>query len=348
MADRIKVAVIGVGMGRHHARMYRECHEAELVALCDKDPERLAAAARDLEVDRTFTDTEELFRLPELQAVSVALPNYLHAPVTIAALKAGLHVMCEKPLAMNAAEAAAMVAAAREAKRLLMVHFNSRFTEQAQFVKAAVDQGELGDIYYARSGWHRNRGVPGLGGWFTTKQLSGGGALIDIGVHRLDLALWFMGFPEIASVSGACYNHLASEIAAREGRTFDVDDLAAGFVRFTNGATLTLETSWASHTEQREEMWTQLFGTRGGALIRNLEEGYQFEARLYKDVAGALVEARPKTGVRHRETAQSHFVRCIRDGRAPMAPGEHGLAVMRVLDAIYESARTGREVQLKT
>jgi predicted dehydrogenase len=347
LPDRIKVAVIGVGMGRHHARMYRECREAELVALCDKDPERLAAAARDLEVDRTFTDTEELFRLPGLQAVSVALPNYLHAPITIAALKAGLHVMCEKPLAMNAAEAEQMVAAARDAKRLLMVHFNSRFTEQAQFVRAAVDQGELGDVYYARSGWHRNRGVPGLGGWFTTKKLSGGGALIDIGVHRLDLALWFMGFPEIASVSGACYNHLASEIAAREGRTFDVDDLATGFVRFANGATLTLETSWASHTEQREEMWTQLFGTRGGALIRNLEEGYQFEARLYKDVAGALVEARPKTGVRHRETAQSHFVRCIRDGKTPMAPGEHGLTVMRVLDAIYESARTGREVRLK-
>jgi predicted dehydrogenase len=346
MADQVKVAVIGVGMGRHHAKMYQECPAADLVALCDKDPVRLAAAARELGVERTFTESEALFRLPGLQAVSVALPNCLHAPVTIAALEAGLHVMCEKPLAMNAAEAEQMVAAAKRAGRQLMVHFNNRFNETSLLIKAAVEQGEMGEIYFAKTGWHRNRGVPGLGGWFTQKPLSGGGALIDLGVHRLDLALWFMGYPAVASVSGASYDHLGSEAAAREGATFDVDDLAVGLIRFTNGATLTLEASWATNSEKREEMWTQLFGTRGGALIRNLEEGYQYEARLYKDIRGALVEAAPKTRVPGRESAQAHFVRCIRDGRPNLAPGEQGLIVMRILDAIYKSAASGWEVRL--
>jgi predicted dehydrogenase len=346
MAEQVKVAVIGVGMGRHHAKMYQACPAADLVALCDKDPARLAAAAQELEVARTFTETEELFRMPGLQAVSVALPNFLHAPVTIAALEAGLHVMCEKPLAMSAAEAERMVAAAQRSGRQLMVHFNNRFNETSLLVKAAVEQGELGEIYFAKTGWHRNRGVPGLGGWFTQKALSGGGALIDLGVHRLDLALWLMGYPTVASVSGASYNHLGAEIAAREGTTFDVDDLAVGFVRFTNGTILMLEASWATNSEKQEAMWTQLFGTRGGALIRNLEEGYHYEARLYRDVGGTLVEATPKTRVPGRESAQAHFVRSIRDNRPNLAPGEQGLIVMRVLDAIYKSAEQGCEVRL--
>jgi predicted dehydrogenase len=346
MSERVKVAVIGVGMGKAHAEYYQRCPEAELVALCDRDANRLAEVAGILGVSQTFTDAEELFRLPGLQAVSVALPNFLHAPVTIAALNAGLHVLCEKPLAMNATEAAEMVAAAHRAGRRLMVHFNTRFNETSQLVKQAVDNGELGDIYFARALWHRSRGIPGMGGWFTQKQLAGGGALIDIGVHRIDLVLWLMGFPRVRSVSSSTYRHLGQQLAHRQGKEFDVEDLAAGFIRFENGASLTFEISWASQAEKREDMCTHLMGMAGGAIIRNLDEGYHMEARLLKDVGGALVEAAPMTHLPGLETAQAHFVHCIQQGRETMAPGEHGLAVMRVLDAIYESARTGREVLL--
>jgi predicted dehydrogenase len=346
MSERVKVAVIGVGMGKHHAECYQRCPQAELAALCDRDAARLAEVAGILGVERTFTDTEELFRMPGLQAVSVALPNFLHAPVTIAALNAGLHVLCEKPLALNAVEAEEMVATARRAGKRLMVHFNTRFNETSLLVKQAVEAGELGEIYFARTMWHRNRGVPGLGGWFTQKRLSGGGALIDIGVHRLDLALWLMGFPPIRSVSGTTYGHLGQQIAQRQGKSFDVDDLAAGFIRFENGASMTFEISWASQAEKREDMCTHLMGTHGGAIIRNLHEGYQMEARLLKDVGGALVEASPMTHLPGMESAQAHFVRCILENRETLAPGEQGLTVMRVLDAIYESARTGREVLL--
>ncbi len=346
MSEQIKVAVIGVGMGKHHAECYQRCPRAELVALCDQDERRLAEVAGILGVERTFTDTEELFRLPGLQAVSVALPNFLHAPVTIAALNAGLHVMCEKPLAMNAGEAAEMVATARRVGRQLMVHFNTRFNETSRLIKHAVEDGDLGSLYFGRTLWHRNRGIPGLGGWFTRKDRSGGGALIDIGVHRLDLALWLMGFPKVRSVSASTYSHLGEQLGERQGKSFDVDDLAAGFLRFENGASMTFEISWASQTEKREDMCTHLMGTKGGAIIRNIDEGYTMEARLLIDVGGSLMEAEPRTRLPGVETAQAHFVHCLLEGRETLAPGEQGLAVMRVLDAIYESARTGREVYL--
>src|SRR5262245_22394403 len=146
MAERVKVAVIGVGMGKHHAECYQRAPQAELVALCDKDATRLAEVAAILGVETTFTDPKELLRLPGLQAVSVALPNFLHAPVTIAALNAGLHVMCEKPLALNAQEAEEMVATARRVGKLLMVHFNTRFNETSLLVKQAIEAGELGEL----------------------------------------------------------------------------------------------------------------------------------------------------------------------------------------------------------
>jgi predicted dehydrogenase len=343
--EQVRVAVIGMGMGRAHAQHYRDCPEADLVALCDVDEARMAAVAADTHPRKTYTQIDALLADPEVDAVSVALPNFLHAPVTIQALEAGKHVLCEKPLALNAGEAERMVETARRVGRKLMVHFNVRFNPTSQAVKRAIDGGALGEVYYARSVWHRKRGIPKLGGWFTQKSASGGGALIDIGVHRLDLCLWLMGFPRPVSVTGATYGYLGRALGDREGKSFDVDDLAAAFIRFENGASLTLETSWASNTEKREDQWTQLFGVQGGAIIRNTDEGYQFEARLFQDVDGQVETEVPETP-QPLETAQQHFCRSILNDTEPLAPGEQGLTVMRILDAIYESARTGNEVKL--
>jgi len=343
--EQVRVGVIGMGMGRNHAVHYRDCPEADLVAICDVDEGRLAEKAAEVHPRRTYTRYEDLIADPEIDAVSIALPNVLHAPVTLQALEAGKHVMCEKPLAMNAGEAEGMVATARRLGRTLMVHFNVRFNPTSQAVKHAIDQGALGHIYYARSVWHRKRGIPRLGGWFTQQQLSGGGALIDLGVHRLDLALWLMDYPKPVSVTGVTYGHLGKQLGDREGKEFDVDDLAAGFIRFDNGASLTMETSWASNSEKREDQWTQLFGIDGGALIRNLHEGYDFEARIFRNVDGEVVTEEPHVP-EPRETAQQHFCRAILSGTEPMATGEQGLVVMRLLDALYESAASGYEVRL--
>lgn len=352
MSEQVKVGVIGLGMGKAHTERYRDAPEAQVVALCDQNRERLERVPEqvggEVREARLYTDIAEMLRDEELQAVSVALPNALHAPVTIQALEAGKHVLCEKPLAMSAAEAEEMVQTAQRVGKTLMVHFNVRFNPTSRAVKQAIEGGALGQIYYGRTVWHRKRGIPQLGGWFTQKQMSGGGALIDIGVHRLDLALWLMGYPKPVSVTGVTYNFLGAKLAEAQGKTFDVDDLAAAFIRFENGAALTLETSWASNTEKREDQWTQLFGVDGGALIRNYDEGYEFEARLFRSTGenGTEVAVETPQPPEPWESAQSHFCRSILSGTPPSATGEQGLTVMRILDAIYQSAASGQEVRL--
>jgi predicted dehydrogenase len=222
-----------------------------------------------------------------------------------------------------------------------MVNFNYRFSEPSWLIHQAVTSGIVGDIYYAKTGWLRNRGIPGIGGWFTTKRLSGGGALIDLGVHRLDLALWYMGYPQPISATGTIHGQFGKILADSQGKTFDVDDLAVGFVRFANGASLVIEASWAGNSEKREEMFTQIFGTRGGAIQRNVGEGYEFEARIFQDVAGTLTEVKPLSGLQGLEPIRHHFIHCLQKGIEPIAPGEHGLVLMQILDAIYASAASG-------
>jgi len=343
--ERVRAGVIGMGMGRNHALAFRDLPEAELVAICDANPERAHQVAAEAQPTRVYTRSEELIADPEIDAVAVALPNFLHASVVIAALEAGKHVLCEKPLAMNAAEGERMVETARRLDLKLMMHFNYRFHASSMAVKRAVDEGKLGHIYYGRSVWHRSRGIPGLGGWFTQGRMSGGGALIDLGIHRLDLALWLMGYPPVASVTGVSFGHLGRRLADREGKPFDVDDLSAGFIRFENGAALAIEASWASNSEKREDQWTQLFGLEGGAILRNLWEGYEYEAWLFREADGHMVHERPEPPG-HLESPQQHFCRAILHDFEPMAPGEQGLTVMRILDAIYASARSGLEVRM--
>jgi len=344
--DKVRVGVIGMGMGRNHAIHYRDCPEAEVIALCDQDGERLARVAGEMKAPPAlYSSWEDLLADPRVDAVSVVLPNVLHAPVTLRALEAGKHVMCEKPLAMHAAEAQEMVDTARRLGRKFMVHFNVRFWPTSQAIKRAIDDGHLGHIYYARSVWHRQRGIPRMGGWFTQKEKAGGGALIDIGVHRLDLAMWFMGYPRPVSVSGATYGYLGRSLAEKEGVTFDVDDMATAFIRFDNGAVLSLETSWASNSEKSEIQEAQFYGVVGGALMRNVEAERRFEARIIRDRDGRIDVWDPDPP-QPLETAQQHFCRSILTDTEPTATGEQGVVVMQLLDAIYQSAETGREVVL--
>jgi predicted dehydrogenase len=278
--------------------------------------------------------------------VSIATPNKFHAPLTIAALEAGCHVLCEKPMAMSADEARAMLAAAEKAGKRLMINFSYRFSEQSQALKDRVDAGELGDVYFARTVWHRRRGLPKFGGWFGQKGLSGGGPLIDLGVHRLDLALWLMGYPKPVWVMGSTYNPIATALAEKEGVPYDVEDLAVGLIRFENGATLEVEASWATNIKERELMETRLLGTEGGLVQRNLNETYEFEAELYFERNGAHYYMKLHAPRKRRLNAMYHLIESIVNDTPHIARGEEGLLVMEILDAIYKSAEEGRPVQI--
>jgi predicted dehydrogenase len=355
---KTKVGVIGVGVGHLHVNGYKACAEADLVGICDVNAARLAEAGDRLGVppERRFTSVEALLEVPGLEAVSVTLPNHLHAPITIQALQAGKHVLCEKPLARTAAEAQTMVDMARSVGKTLMVCFNYRYRADARWLKANAEGGLFGRLYFAKAGWLRSVGIPALGSWFTTKSLAGGGPLIDLGVHVLDLTLWLMGHPKPVSVSGATFAEFGPRgqkgwpgwHGAEHGGEFSVEDLAAGFVRFDNGAALTVETSWGSHTRPgRDEYFVTLYGSEAGAELDVNNYGEHDTVRLFTDRAGQAVSVAPnlRAGGGH-ELAVKHFVEAIRQGLEPDSPGEQGVALMRIIDGLYESARTGREVSL--
>jgi len=344
---RLKMGVVGLGMGRGHARGYHSHPQADLVAICDPDEERLRAVQEEFDVPRTYTDAEAMFRSENLDGVSIAVPNKFHAPLTIAALKRGLHVLCEKPMSMTVKEAEAMNTAAAKAGRNLMINFSFRFTDASYALKKQVEAGVVGDIYFGRSVWHRRRGIPRFGGWFGIKELSGGGPLLDLGVHRLDLALWLMGYPEPVSVSGSTYNRIAAPLAEKEGKDFTVEDLACGLVKFANGATLILEASWALNQQEREHMTTNLYGHKGGLVHRNVGGGYDFTAEIFTEEGGDHFTK--KLDWRSGSTPSSYheFVDSILEERPPLATGEQGLKVMKILEGIYRSAESGREVRYR-
>lgn len=344
--DMLRVGVVGLGMGRHHIAGYQSHPNAEVVAISDLDPTRLQEIGDQYHVEKRYLTAEEMLEREDLDVVSVATPNCYHKPITIAALQAGCHVLCEKPMAMSAAEACDMLDAAEAAGKRLMINFSYRFSEQSQALKERVDSGELGDIYFARSVWHRRRGLPRFGGWFGQRAMSGGGPLIDLGVHRLDLALWLMGYPRPVWVLGNVYNHLASALAAAQGVDFDVEDLAVALIRFDNGATLELEASWTAHIKERELMETRLMGTQGGLVQRNLNERYEFDAELFVERAGAHYDMHLHAPPRRQMSAMNHFVDSIVHDRPHIASGEEGLLVMEILDAIYKSAASGAPVEI--
>ncbi|MCC6729008.1 MAG: Gfo/Idh/MocA family oxidoreductase [Chthonomonadales bacterium] len=345
-SDVVRVGIVGVGIGRVHARGYGKCPNAQLVALCDIDADRARRVADEFGVASVYSDYETMIAEASLDALSVCTPNALHAPVAVAALGAGIHVLCEKPLASSAAEGAKIVEAARKSKALFMVGMNNRFRGDTQVLKGYAEGGELGEIYYARCGWVRRYGIPGMGGWFTRKATSGGGSLIDIGVHALDLTLYLMGSPRPASVFGATYAKFGPEGKGMggwgvpvKGGAFDVEDLAAAQVRFDNGATLTLEASWAQHCAG-ERLYSEVYGTQGGATLEPL--------RVFTEHHGKPVDILPQhPEVNGHEAEVAHFVDCIVQGRQPLATVEQAQDVMKILDGIYESARTGASVAVK-
>ncbi len=344
---KLRIGVIGLGMGKAHINGYRQHPSADVVAVADANPERLDAAKKELNIPNVYTDALEMVAQEKLDIVSVVTPNKFHKDLTIAALKAGCHVLCEKPMAMNAADAQKMADVAAKTGKRLGINFSFRFRPQSFAMKKLADSGFLGEIYYARSVWMRRRGMPGFGGWFGDKELSGGGPLIDLGVHRLDLALWLMGYPEPAWIMGSTYDHIAAPLAKKEKKKFTVEDFACGFIKFKNGATLELDASWAGNIKEREHMTTRILGTKGGLYQYNLNEGYDFKVEAYQELDGCQYDMELHPPVPDCHDAYYTFVDAIvKDIPYVVSPNE-GVIVMKILDSLYESARTGKPVAVK-
>jgi len=355
---QLKVGVIGCGAGLFHLEGYKNEPRAKVVALAGLNTERCRELAREYDVPRLFGEYDELLAEPDIDAVSIVVPNYLHLPVTLAALEAGKHVLVEKPLARTAAEGEQMIAAARKAERVLAVALNYRYRGDAQVLKQHIATGALGRIYYAKAFWLRRAGIPGLGSWFTKKEMAGGGPLIDLGVHVLDLALCLMGNPEPTTVSAATYSELGPQgkgflhggkwVRQSAGDdAYEVEDLATALIRLDSGATLQLEVAWAAYAGVTDEFGVTLMGDKGGAEIHIKDYAPTDTLRVFGDVGGVPADCAPRVRPQHGHSGVvRQFVDSILAG-APVSPsGEEGLARVRLIDAIYRSAQLGREIEM--
>ena len=356
----IKVGVIGAGwMVKYHAAGFRKAG-AEIVAVADPAPGAADKAAEEWGIPKTFDSVDKMLaEAPELDAVSIIVPNKFHAPLALQCLRAGKHVFCEKPPGLNASEVGEMVEVAKETGKKLMFNFNNRARPESQAMKGYVDDGTVGTINSAQAKWIRRTGIPGFGGWFTTKAMAGGGATIDL-LHMIDLSLYFMGYPEPAHVLANTFDsHITDPgfkgpwgIPDREGGTTDVECAAHGFVRFKSGQVLSLQVSWAEMVK-REEVSVVFQGTRAGGKVERLfaRDGLDETAidtcELYVQENGnsvnrtIIVEECEDMG---RINSAANFIDTINGVAKPFNTPDQAHKLMLIIDALYESARTGAPV----
>jgi len=349
MKQKIKVGIVGLGtIGQVHADAYAHCPAAELAAMCDLNAGRLAEVGEKYQVRDRFTDYRELLKT-DVAAVSICVPNHLHCEIAVAALRAGKQVLLEKPMAMNAGQAAAIIAAQKKARKIVQVGMVWRQKPEAQLIREEVQSGRLGEIYHMRAVLIRRRGIPGLGGWFTTKALSGGGPLIDIGVHWFDLCMYLSGQWRPTRVSAMTYAKFGAAMRAYKytgmwagppnyAGVCDVEDYVAGLVRFGRKATLSFEIAWAANTE--ESAYIELLGTKGG--IRGMDGK---PLKIVTEYEGRLADITPQFNANgnnfHVQIAK--FLAACRGECPPAATTAEGLCVMRLIDGIYKSAKSGQE-----
>jgi len=331
----LRIGLVGVGGAAqiNHIPALKKIEDVELVALCDRDREKVGRVAQKFGVPRASNRFDDLLEDDSIDAIDICTPNFLHAPMATAALEAGKHVLCERPLARSAEEARQMAKAARKAERVLMCAVQHRFRADAQLLRTFVDKGDLGEIFYAKAGWLRLRTEWDSDEWRRQKRESGGGVVLDLGFQMIDLSLWVLGGPKVESVTASVHRQ-------RKG---EVEDSATAFFRLETGATLTLELTWGLLME-KDFAYLNLFGSGGAALLNPF--------RVHKGMHGTLVNVTPALETSKNQYRQSmeaqvdHFVDTLRTGKKPMGSGEEILAVMELMDAVYKSAELGKEVKV--
>ncbi|OAN26809.1 hypothetical protein A4X17_09495 [Plantibacter sp. H53] len=365
-ASDLRVGVIGLGFaGTTHLDAFTALPGATVVALSGQEPARLAELAESRGVPETYADWEDLVARDDLDIVSIGVPNALHHPIAVAALRSGKHVFCEKPLATTADLAAEMVGAATAADRVLEVAYNHRRRADVAYLARYLAEEPIGRVYHSRASWLRRQGVPGIDSWFTNKAAAGGGPLIDLGSHVLDIALSLLGEPRVTHVSAVAYNELGragrggssggGPVSSRSSHAFDVEDFASALLRFEDGGSLHLEASWASYSKAHEDISVELLGSEGGVRLHVDNYNTEGTVTIYRDVAGAPTIERPAVQVPagHHQSVIAEFLDTIRAGETAGGElrfaghhGEYALHRSRVIDAAYASAAAGHELEV--
>ena len=347
-------------MLQYHAAGFKQ-GGGEIVAVADVAPGAAAAAAEKYDIAQSFESVEEMLENSGCDAVSIIVPNKFHAPLAIQCMQAGKHVFCEKPPALSAEEVEEMIGVSQATGKRLMFNFNNRARPESREMMKFISAGDAGTINSAQAKWIRRTGIPGFGGWFTTKALSGGGPLIDL-LHMVDLAMYFMGYPEPAHVMGQTFDTFITDkgfkgpwgIPDRADGVTDVEAAAHGFVSFKSGQILSLQVSWAEMIK-REEVSVVFQGTQAGGKVERLfgtdglDETAIDTCELYVQEDGksvdrtVVVEECEDMG---RINSAANFVEAI-DGKAePLNTPDQALSLMKVIDAIYQSAQSGQPVSL--
>ena len=351
-SNKIRLGIIGAGnIGNVHMQEFSKLGDlCEITAVTDAYLPLAEARTKEHGIAAVAASPEELIARTDVDAVVVCVPNQFHAPIAVQALEAGKHVLLEKPMAINAEAARQIMRAARDSDKTLMMSHQMRWESVPMQIKAQADRGELGRIYTAKTGWYRRKGIPGWGTWFTRMDQSGGGPLIDIGVHMLDLALYLMGNPKPVSVYGATYAEFGPK---KKGigtwgkpdwnGVYDVEDLATAMIKMEDGSSLTLEVSWAVHMDTDSTPFLHLMGSEGGASYRG-SRGKLLTEKFDRPLETELSVPENDEGARQR--LSRHFLECVREGKEPITSALSGFTNSLILEAIYESSRTGNEVKL--
>ncbi len=338
------VGIVGFGgiAKACHLPGWKKLDDVEILGAVDSSDMARKSAKEEFSIPNVFEDYRKLLEIDEIDIIDVCAPNTLHFPVTVDALNAGKHVICEKPLAVSIKEVEGMIAASKKSGKKLMAAQHQRFRKDSAAVKKMIDEGVFGEIYHAVANAMRRRGIP-CRDTFIKKALSGGGPMFDIGVHILDLTYWFMGCPKVHSVKGSACTKLAKRKDIRGGwdrETYDVEDFAVGFIRFDDGRTVSLSTSFLANMEKIEDFSTTIFGTEAGMKWP--------DGKIYTEKSGVLQDISPRFDVLpeitpHHEEIRA-FVECVqKDKEVPVKP-EESLEVIKILEGIYISADSGKEV----
>ncbi|MBM7654683.1 Gfo/Idh/MocA family protein [Neobacillus cucumis] len=361
--SKLRVGIIGCGaiaFQKHLPALIKLNDKVEVIAFCSNDEAKARNAAEKFSKNaKIYTDYRELVNDSNIDVVHVCTPNVLHAPITVAALDAGKHVMCEKPMATNSNEAKEMLNAAKRSGKKLTISYQNRFRRDSLLLKEACERGDLGEIYVAKAHAVRRRGVP-TWGVFMNKELQGGGPLIDIGTHALDLTLWCMNNYEVDSVTGVTFNKLKNQYQANlfgpwDPQTFNVEESAFALIKMKNGAIIYLEAAWILNTLDEREAMTTLSGTKGGAEMRRNKLTNNDELLFNSEMYGRLIETEVQNpaGVAYNSPIEEtdadreigQWINAILEEKAPVVTPEQAYMVTRILEAIYESAETGKTIE---
>lgn len=357
MNRKLKVGIIGCGgiANGKHLPALKKIEEVELVAFCDIIEQRAEEAAEKfgIEGSKVYSDYKELLKDETIDVVHVCTPNRSHSFISIDSMRAGKHVMCEKPMAINSKEAKAMLDASIETGKKLTIGYQSRFRKDSKYLKRSCENGELGEIYYAKAHAIRRRAVP-TWGVFLNEYEQGGGPLIDIGTHALDLTLWMMDNYKPKMVVGSVYKKLGDqkETANAWGdwdpNEFTVEDSAFGYIVMENGATVTLESSWALNTLDVIEASTSLSGTKAGADMRDgLRLNYvknNLQVTEKPDLDSGGVAFYEGSSADPSDVEARSWINAVLNDTPVVTKPEQALVVTQILEAIYESGKTGKPV----